>query len=268
MLVAENAMKPDALQPTEGNFNWDHADQIIEFAQEHNMEIRFHTLVWHSQVGDWFFLDEDGRPMVDEDDPDKREENKNLLLERLDTHVRTIVDRYKDDIASWDVVNEVIEPDDKDGMRASEWYQITGTEYIETAFHAAREAGGTEIKLYLNDYGTDNPKKRNLIYELVKELLDKGIPIDGIGHQTHIDVHEPTIASILESIKMFSELGLDNIITELDMSIYAWDDHQDYGTDIPEEILTKQAKRYKELFSEFREHKDKISKVVFLGNCR
>ncbi len=265
MLVAENVMKPDAIQPTEGNFNWEPTDRIIEFAKEHNMEVRFHTLVWHSQVGDWFFKDEDGYPMIDEENAEKREQNKQLLLERLKTHVTTIVERYKDDISSWDVVNEVVEPQDEDGMRASEWYQITGTEYIETAFYAAREAGGPDIKLYLNDYGTDHPKKRNIIYDLVSELLEKGVPIDGIGHQTHIDIHGPTIASIMESINKFNELGLDNIITELDMSIYAWDDHQDFGNEIPLEILNKQAERYEALFHEFVENQDKISEVVFWG---
>src|SRR5690606_37175178 len=161
------AMKPSSLQPSEGNFRWENADRIVQFAKENGMELRFHTLVWHNQVPDWFFLDENGKPMIDETDPDKREANKQLLLQRLETHVRTVVERYKDDIKYWDVVNEVVEPNDPDGMRNSPWYQITGTDYIETAFRAAREAGGPDIKLYINDYGTDDVRKRDRIYELV-----------------------------------------------------------------------------------------------------
>ncbi|WP_337102687.1 endo-1,4-beta-xylanase [Paenibacillus sp. YIM B09110] len=264
-LVAENVMKPDAMQPTEGNFNWANADRIVAFAKENGMEVRFHTLVWHSQVGAWFFKDAEGKSMVDETDEAKREENKKLLLKRLETHVRKIVERYKNDIHSWDVVNEVIEPGDPDGMRASEWYKITGTDFIETAFRAAREAGGSEAKLYINDYGTDNPAKRDRLYELVKELLDKGVPIDGVGHQTHIDVFGPTVDSIIESMKKFAELGLDNLVTELDMSIYAWNDRTDLSNDIPEELLQKQADRYRELFEAFRANKDIIGGVVFWG---
>lgn len=264
-LVAENVMKPDAIQPTEGNFNWVNADRIVAFANENNMEVRFHTLVWHSQVGAWFFKDADGKPMVDETDEIKREANKKLLLKRLDTHVHTIVDRYKNDIKSWDVVNEVIEPGDPDGMRASDWYKISGTEYIETAFRAAREAGGSEAKLYINDYGTDNPAKRDRLYALVKELLDKGVPIDGVGHQTHIGIHGPTTQSIIESMRKFSELGLDNLVTELDMSIYAWNDRRDYGVDIPNDVLKKQADQYRELFDAFKENADILSGVVFWG---
>lgn len=265
MLVAENVMKPALLQPTEGNFQWEQADKIVEFAKENDMELRFHTLVWHNEIPDWFFEDEEGKPMIEETDPEKCELNKKLLLERLETHVYTVVDRYKDDIKSWDVVNEVVEPDDPDGMRNSLWYQLTGTEYIETAFRAARKAGGEDIKLYINDYVTEDPVKRDRLYELVKELLDKGVPIDGVGHQTHIDIYWPPIDRIIESMQKFHELGLDNIITELDMSIYAWEDHGDYGDNIPENVIDIQAQRYKELFEALRENSDILSAVVFWG---
>ncbi|MFF3921226.1 endo-1,4-beta-xylanase [Paenibacillus lactis] len=264
-LVAENVMKPDAIQPSEGQFIWTHADRIVEFAKENNMQVRFHTLVWHTQVGEWFFQDAEGKPMVDETDPKRQEANKKLLLQRLDTHVRTIVGRYKDEITSWDVVNEVIEPGDPDGMRASEWYKIAGTDYIATAFRAAREAGGPEAKLYINDYGTDNPVKRDRLYQLVKDLLEQGVPIDGVGHQTHIDIYGPSVDSIIASMRKFAELGLDNLVTELDMSIYAWNDRSDYGQDLPQEILNLQADRYGELFKAFRQNKDILSGVVFWG---
>ncbi len=265
MLVAENVMKPDAIQPSEGVFKWEHADRIVSFAKENGMTLRFHTLVWHSQVGAWFFKDAEGKPMMDETDPDKRERNKELLLKRLDAHVRAIVERYKDDIRDWDVVNEVIEPGDPDGMRASEWYKISGTDFIATAFRAAREAGGPNIRLYINDYGTDNPVKRDRLYELVKELLEQGVPIDGVGHQTHIDVYGPTVASIIASMVKFAELGLDNQVTELDMSLYRWNDRSDYGDQIPDNMLEQQADRYGELFHAFKAHKDILSAVVLWG---
>lgn len=265
MLVAENTMKPALIQPVEGNFRWEAADQIVQFAKENGMELRFHTLVWHNQTPDWFFKDKDGKPMVDETDPQKREENKKLLLSRLEEYIRVVVSRYKDDIKSWDVVNEVIDPDAPDGMRNSPWYQITGTEFIEVAFRVAREVGGPDIKLYINDYNTHDPAKRDHLYKLVKELLEKGVPIDGVGHQTHIDIYSPPISSIVESMKKFADIGLDNIVTELDMSIYAWEDHSDYGDNIPSHILDMQAKRYQELFEAFKENKDIISAVVFWG---
>ena len=156
-------MKPDAIQPSEGQFIWTNADRIVKFAKENNMQVRFHTLVWHTQVGAWFFKMRKANRWWMRQTPSAGKRTK-LLLERLDTHVRTIVGRYKDEITSWDVVNEVIEPGDPDGMRASEWYKIAGTDYIATAFRAAREAGGPEAKLYINDYGTDNPVKGTVCF--------------------------------------------------------------------------------------------------------
>ena len=265
MLVAENAMKPASIQPTEGDFHWEQADEIVNFAKESGMALRFHTLVWHNQTPDWFFQDAEGKPMADETDPKKREANKKLLLKRLDTHIRTIVGRYKNDIKSWDVVNEVVEPADPDGMRNSLWYRLTGTDYIETAFRAAREAGGPDIKLYMNDYSTDDPTKRDRLYELAKGMLDKGVPIDGIGHQTHISIEGPPVDAIIASMKKFKELGLDNLITELDMSLYAWNDRSDYGAEVPEDVLERQADRYRELFDALKANKGLVSGVVFWG---
>jgi len=264
-IVAENAMKPDAIEPSENVFTWDRADTIVAYAKANGMELRFHTLVWHNQTPDWFFRDDQDKPMIDETNPKKREANKALLLKRLDTYITTVVDRYKNDISSWDVVNEVIEPGDPDGIRASNWYKITGTDYIETAFRAARKAGGPNIKLYINDYGTDNPVKRDFLYDLVKEMLAKGVPIDGVGHQTHVNIEVPSIASIIESLQMFHDLGLDNQITELDMSLYVYNDLSDVGNEVPKEILDLQAERYRELFDALRAHKDLLSGVMFWG---
>lgn len=265
MIVAGNDMKPDAIQPTEGNFTWNRSDMIVNFAKANNIDVRFHTLVWHNQTPDWFFNDLDGNPMVNETDPAQREANKELLLERLETHIRTVVERYKDDIVSWDVVNEVIEPSDPGGIRNSPWYQITGTEYIERAFHVAREVGGPDIKLYINDYSTEQAAKRDILYDLVKDMLDKGVPIDGVGHQTHINIYYPPIDDIMTSAQKFAELGLDNIITELDISMYEWNDHSDYGDDVPDDLLQLQAERYKQLFDALKEHKGLFSEVVLWG---
>ncbi|WP_020619980.1 endo-1,4-beta-xylanase [Paenibacillus daejeonensis] len=264
-LVAENAMKPASLQPVEGQFRFEPADRIVAFARENGMALRFHTLVWHNQSPDWFFLDENWQPMAEETDEAKREANKQLVLERLETHVRTVVERYKDDIVSWDVVNEVIEPGDPDGMRASLWYELTGTDYIATAFRAAREAGGPDIRLYINDYNTNELRKRDRLHELVQSLLADGVPIDGVGHQTHINYRWPSVDSIITSMQMFAELGLVNEVTELDMSVYEYQDRSDLGLPIPEDRLEAQAQRYGELFRALQEHSDIIDGVVFWG---
>ncbi|KHF40595.1 endo-1,4-beta-xylanase [Halalkalibacter okhensis] len=264
-IVAENAMKPISLQPQEGQWDWEGADKIVEFARKNDMNLRFHTLVWHNQVPDWFFLDENGNPMVDEIDAEKRDANKALLLERMKTHIQTVVERYKDDVDSWDVVNEVI--DDNGGLRNSPWYQITGTDYIKVAFETARKYAGEEAKLYINDYNTEVPSKRDDLHNLVSQLLDQGVPIDGVGHQAHIQIDWPSIEETRESFEMFTELGLDNQVTELDVSLYGWPPDNAYETydDIPAEDFERQAVRYDQLFELYEELEADISSVTFWG---
>ncbi|MGJ9385617.1 endo-1,4-beta-xylanase [Salipaludibacillus sp. CF4.18] len=264
-LVAENAMKPISLQPVEGEWNWEGADKIVEFARENDMELRFHTLVWHNQVPAWFFQDENGNPMVDETDEIKREENKALLLERMKTHIQTVVERYKDDVDSWDVVNEAI--DDGGGLRNTPWYQITGTDYIKVAFETARKYAADDSKLYINDYNTEVSPKRESLHELVSELVDEGVPIDGVGHQAHIQIGWPSLEDTQTSFEMFAELGLDNQVTELDVSLYGWPPDNAYQTfdAIPEEDFESQADRYDELFELYEEMGADLSSVTFWG---
>ncbi|QDP41415.1 endo-1,4-beta-xylanase [Radiobacillus deserti] len=268
-IVAENVMKPISLQPEEGKFNWGPADKIVEFAEKNHMDLRFHTLVWHNQVPDWFFKDKDGNEMVDETDPKQREKNKKLLLKRLETHIKKVVKRYRDEVDAWDVVNEVIDPyaSNDRGLRESKWYQITGTDYIKVAFETTRKYAGEDAKLYINDYNTNESPKREYLYDLVKEMLDQGVPIDGVGHQTHINVAWPSVESIRESIELFSSLGLDNQITELDMSVYPYPPSGEYKSyeEIPQEILDLQGQRYQEIFDLFEEMDDQISNVTLWG---
>ncbi|RSL31955.1 hypothetical protein D7Z54_18425 [Salibacterium salarium] len=268
-IVAENVMKAENIQPEEGEFNFEEADKIVKFANENEMNLRFHNLIWHSQIPEWFFQDEEGNPMVDETDSEKREENKKLLLERLETHIKTIVERYKDDVDSWDVVNEVIADDASNdrGLRESKWYQITGTDYIRTAFETARQAAGEDAMLYINDYNTEEAPKRTYLYDLVKDMVEDGVPIDGVGHQSHIQIGWPSLEDTAKSINMFADLGLDNQITELDVSVYGYPPSGEWHSfdDIPESTLENQADHYDDLFDLYEELDNKISNVTFWG---
>ncbi|WP_226642948.1 endo-1,4-beta-xylanase [Mesobacillus subterraneus] len=268
-IVAENVMKPINIQPEEGKFTFEEADKIVKFAKENDMELRFHTLIWHSQVPEWFFLDKAGNPMVDETDPKQREKNKKLLLKRLETHIKTIVKRYKNDVSSWDVVNEVIDEyaSNDEGLRESPWYQITGKDYIKVAFETANRYAAKDAKLYINDYNTEVEPKRTHLYNLVKELVEEGVPVDGVGHQAHIQIGWPSLQEMEDSINMFADLGLDNQITELDVSLYGWPPRPAYPTydEIPAFEFERQAERYDQLFELYERLGDKISSVTFWG---
>jgi|GEM_PF-259751 len=273
IIVAENSMKPGSIQPQEGVFNWTAADQLFAFAKENGFKVRFHTGLWHAQTANWMFQDSEGKSMAAETDLEKREANKQLLIDRLDAHIKAITDRYGDQIDSWDVVNEVIS--DGGGMRTnSPWWQIFGDDtFIREAFHIVRKYD-PDGKLYINDYNTHMPVKRDTLYAKVQEWLDDGVPIDGVGHQTHIGLIYPPIEEVIESIRMFGELGLDNQITELDVGIYASDAEAfPEFDDVPAERYLEQAYRYRDLFDALKkledsahaEGKDYISQLVWWG---
>jgi endo-1,4-beta-xylanase len=261
-LTSENDMKWGALQPTEGNFTFATADAQVNFGKANNMLIRGHTLVWHNQNPTWLFNDLNGQPMT------PTPENRALLLQRLRNHIQTVITHYGDDIYAWDVVNEVIDPAQPDGFRRSQWFNILGTEYIDEAFRVARQVA-PNAKLYINDFDTTNPIKRQFLLNLVSDLKDRGIPIDGVGHQMHNNIEFPSAQAIIDTINMFHDLGMDNQITELDVSIYSGSFPTailDYA-DIPPDRFVRQGYRYSIFFQAFRQLQGKISSITFWGQA-
>nr|WP_318280950.1 endo-1,4-beta-xylanase [Paenibacillus bovis] len=252
-ITPANELKWDATEPQEGKFNFTRSDRIVEFAEENDIALRGHTLIWYSQTPNWVFYDEDGNLA-----------SKELLYARMKHHIETVVGRYKGKIYAWDVVNEVLEPADglPNGLRNSLWYQIAGEEYIEKAFEFAHEADPEAI-LYINDYNTHIPEKRDYLYDLVKRLKDKGVPIHGVGHQTHIGVFYPPVRELDQMIEKFKDLDVEQEVTEMDMSIYL-NDNQKYDT-FPEYLQIAQANRYRDIFDIFKKHSDELSAVIFWG---
>ncbi|MGI5282570.1 endo-1,4-beta-xylanase [Nonomuraea polychroma] len=246
-----NELKWDATEPREGEFAFADGDHLVDFGVEHDMTVRGHTLVWHSQTPAWVF-----------EGADVKEVDKETLLRRLENHVRTLVTRYKDKVAVWDVVNEVIDENQPDGLRRSKWFEIAGLDYIRTAFRVAREAD-PDAKLFINDYNTEFPRKREALYALVKQLQDEGVPIDGVGHQLHLNIEQPPASYVEDTIERFATLGVDQQVTELDVSIYT--DFVSSYPSIPPELLVEQGHRYKALFDVFRRQASKLSSVTVWG---
>jgi len=195
-------------------------------------------------------------------------ENKALLLQRLENHIRAVVSHFGDHVWAWDVVNEVIDPAQPDGFRRSPWFNITGVDYIERAFQVAREAA-PNAKLYINDYSTTDEPKRTFLLNLVKYLQRRGIPIDGIGHQMHSNIEYPSAAAVIETLNKFTALGIDNQVTELDVSIYSGNFPQPFTAyeDIPADRFVRQAYKYRDLFQSFRYRADNLSSVTLWGQA-
>ena len=159
-IVPENCMKPQPIHPEENRYNWDDADKVVAFGEKNKQTVTGHCLIWHSQIGRWFFLDAEGKDVSPE-----------VLKERMRQHISTVVGRYKGRIKGWDVVNEAFE--DNGSYRNSKFYQILGKDFIKYAFQFAHEAD-PNAELYYNDYNVETPAKCDAIVELVKELKAAG----------------------------------------------------------------------------------------------
>jgi endo-1,4-beta-xylanase len=254
-ITAENVMKMGPIHPEENRYNWAAADKIVAFAQKNGILLRGHNLCWHNQAPNWFFKKGDSTI------------SKAELLTRLKTHITDVVTRYKGKIYAWDVVNEAILDGSDKVYRESEFYKIIGEEYIEKAFEYAH-AADPQAKLFYNDYNTENALKRDRIYQLLKKLKDKGVPIHGVGLQGHWSIYEPSATELEASIAQFASLGLELQFTEVDVSVYP---KQHERSNVPftgnaeftAEMAEKQATQYKKLFDIFRQHKDVITSITF-----
>jgi endo-1,4-beta-xylanase len=251
-LTAENCMKPALIHPEEKKWQFDDADAVVDFAVANRMKVRGHTLVWHKQVADWMFLDNKGN-----------EAGRDLLLARMKEHITNLMQRYKKQVYCWDVVNEVVEDKTEETWRQSKWFKIIGTDFVEKAFEFARKAD-PEAKLFYNDYNCTSPQKSKKIYNLCKRLKDRGL-IDGIGMQGHWNIYDPSGDRIMDTIDLYSSLGVNIQITELDMSMFQFSDPATDLKQPTDEMVWLQQERFESIFKIFRDYRDIITGVTFWG---
>lgn len=252
-MTAENDMKPEPTEPNEGQFNWEAADRIANFARQNGIRLRGHCLVWHSQIGAWMY----------NDNP-----TKEVFFQRMRNHIHAIVNRYKDVIYCWDVVNEAMTDDRNatDPYRQSPLYKIAGDEFIAKAFEYAHEADPNAL-LFYNDYNECDPVKSRRIYEMVKKMKDAGVPIHGIGMQGHYNIYGPTEKEVDDAIKLYKQI-VDHIhVTELDIRVNEEMGGQlrfsREGVAVSDSIKQHLADQYARVFRVFRNHKDVVKCVTF-----
>jgi endo-1,4-beta-xylanase len=247
-ITSENDMKWDATEPTLGTFTFAAADAQVAFAKANNMRVWGHTLVWHAQTPAAVFNDVNGVPMT------PTPENRALLIQRMRNHIQGVVTHFGTDVGTWDVVNEAIDQSQPDGFRRSPWFNIIGPEFIDIAFQAAREFAPT-AKLYYNDFSTTDTSKLAFIAALVSGMKSRGVPIDGVGHQMHNNVDFPSGAAVTNALDTIHALGVENAVTELDVSVYSGSfpgPVLDY-TNIPADRFVLQGYRYRTFFEAFKQ---------------
>ena len=265
LVVAENECKMGSIyhKGPDGKpvFDFTAADRLRDFAKANGQDMRWHTLVWHNQSPKWIFENDDGSKV-----------SREVLEERLKNYIFTVGERYRDDICSVDVVNECISDKNfilRDGEDRSQWFDILGPEYVDKAFFWAKEAF-PKSSLVINDYNLEMvPGKREGMYNLLKGMKERGVPVDTVGLQMHINIEYPPVSEIEKTIELYGSLGLNVIVTEMEISMYT-DKDQNNGKFDPRkeytpELLEKQAERYAEIFECFKkEAKAGILKDVVL----
>lgn len=255
-LTPENAMKMGPIHPRENFYNWKNADSIVDFAMRHHLRVRGHNLCWHEQAPSWFFTDSSGKLV-----------SKEILLQRLKDHITKVVSRYKGKIYAWDVVNEAIDDNPDNFLRYDLFYKICGEDYIAKAFEYAHAADPNAV-LFYNDYNLVRKEKVDRVYKLLKQLKEKGVPVNAVGIQGHWSIFEPSKDQLEYAINKLASLGLKIQITELDLSLYKWEKNRRAKTAADKDVYTpeleqKQADQYKMIFDVLREHTNVITGVTF-----
>ncbi|KAF8713853.1 putative xylanase, Glycoside hydrolase family 10, partial [Rhizoctonia solani] len=215
-----NQLKWDATERSRGSFTYTYADYEVSWAKNHSQAIRGHTLVWHSQLPSW--VSNGGF-------------NSATLTSIMQNHISNVMGRYKGQMYAWDVVNEMFNDDGT--WRSSVFYNTIGPSFVAVALRAAR-ATDAKAKLYLNEYNTDwVGAKSNAMYNLAKDLVGQGVPLDGIGFhpEAHLVVNSFE-RSFQTNYQRFADLKLDVAITELDIRM---------TLPATSALLTAQAENYK-----------------------
>ncbi len=210
VIVAENAMKWNALRPSATEYRFEDADALLSFAEANRMKMRGHNLLWHRSIPNWFTA------MA-------TRENAQHLLE---AHIQTVAGRYAGRMHSWDVVNEAIQLSDgrPDGLRDSPWLRLIGDDYVEVAFRAARKADPQALLTY-NDYGleaegAEDEAKRQAILLMLRRMRARRVPLDAVGVQSHISAGPEAKygAGLMRFIASVRELDMQVFITEMDVN--------------------------------------------------
>lgn len=213
-LTHENYLKWEFVQPEEGEFHFEEADAVVEFAQEHGMDVRGHALFWHSQNPEWL-----------EEGAEDGEYSEEELREILEEHVRTVVSRYAGCIQQWDVANEIFDDEEEPALRDGSyeesgniWIRELGPEILDDVFEWAHEEDPDAL-LFYNDYALDGTNaKSDAYYELIEEQLERDVPVHGFGTQTHLSLEYGFDAEdYQENLQRFEDLGLETAVTEIDV---------------------------------------------------
>jgi endo-1,4-beta-xylanase len=199
-VTPENVMKWEVIEPEQGTYDYSQADELVRFAKRNHQIVRGHTLVWHNQLPKWV---QDGTF------------TSNQFRQIMHRHIRTEMTHFKGQINEWDVVNEAFNEDGS--LRDSIWLQKLGPGYIEDAFRYAHKID-PKAKLFYNDYNIEGINaKSNAVYQMFRQMKVDGVPVQGVGLQSHFDIQYDYPPDILSNMQRFADLKMRVSVTEADV---------------------------------------------------
>src|SRR5579859_4362580 len=209
-----NAMKWGVVEPVQGQFDWSDADALVSFAEQHGQLVRGHTLLWHNQLPTWLTTGVANGTI-----------SSSQLMGLLEQHIFTEVGRYRGRIWQWDVANEFFLDANPSGINPNDfWVSNLGPGIIPQAFRWAHEADPGAL-LFYNDYniaGEDGTNaKSDAVYAWLQQMLDQGVPINGVGDQGHLDTQFGFSPQQMQAdLQRYGALGLKVAITEADVRTF------------------------------------------------
>jgi endo-1,4-beta-xylanase len=259
-ITSENDMKWSSVEAALGVYTYATADTQVGVAVCHDMRVRGQNLVWSTgeQTPSYAFGDGTNSPA-----------NQATVTANIQEHIKAEVTHFGTQVYAWDVVNEPLDPTQPDCLYHGPFYQVLGKSYIDVALLAAREYAPPGTKLFINDYSTADPDRLACLVRVVQDLKTRGIPIDAVGHEMHNDINYPAPSAVENAIRTVAELGVDQQVTEFDLSVYnAGDNTSNYGANggtVPLSIIAEQGYLYEHYFDVFRRMRHHLSGVTFWG---
>jgi endo-1,4-beta-xylanase len=258
-ITSGNDMKWSSVEASLGTYTYENADSEVGMAVCNEMHVRGHNLVWSTGAQTPAYATGDGTNSA---------ANQAAVTANIQEHIQNEVQHFGTAVYAWDVVNEPIDPSQPDCLVHGPFYQVLGKGYIDVALQAARQYAPAGTELFINDYSTTDPNRLACLVRVVRDLRERGIPLDGVGHEMHNDINYPSADAIVQAIDTIHEnfRDLDQQITEMDVSVYnAGDNTSNYAPTVPPSLIAEQGWLYKQYFDALRRLRGKISAVTFWG---
>ena len=209
MVTGETAFKWSAIRPKPDIYDFTAADALMDFAGRNGLQARGHTMLWHDANPAWL----------------TETLNAGNAEQLLSRHIQTVASHCRNRVVHWDVVNEVVWPQDGKplALRDTLWSRAMGPAFLDVAFHACAEADPAPMR-FLNEYGLDynwdeDNRKRQATLALLSDMKARGVPVQALGIQAHLDasVKELDQRLLAKFCADVASLGLKIVITELDV---------------------------------------------------